>query len=406
MVVKFLAGDFKDTEVWYDAGRRVLAGASLAGLPHYRYPPIFAVLIAPLCAVPWPVFFFLWYAINVVLCVVSCGLAVRLVCPDGEQAEPRLYWLPALLVGVFAVDNLFLGQTNILIMALIYWGFLEAARGREWLSGVPVGAAISMKAFPAPLLAYFLYRGQIRLVAAAVASCLFLLLLLPAPVRGLQRNLNEVVDWGRRVVMPYLSRGQAGDWGQHSFDFGNQSLGAVARRYLTEVDASVAARDDEPLHVSVANLTDRQATAAVLVLFAALGTTFLAACGWRRPRRRVEKVLEYSLATILTLLVSGLAWTYFFVMMLLPVTAALWLVRRRAELGRSSVLALRAGLWALALAVLLLSPSLRFTQYVRALGSLCWAAVIMFAGLALARRDLHKSQTSSGEASAARDQPE
>ena len=388
MVLKFRAGDFKDAEVWYDAGRRVLTGETLTQLPHYRYPPTFAVLVAPLCALPFAAFFFLWYGLNVALLAVSARLAVRLAIPEGVAVEPRYYWLPSLLVAVFAVDNWFLGQTNILIMALMYWTFLESSRGREWLGGLPLGAAIAIKAFPAPVLAYFLFRGRVRLVAATVLSCGFFLLLVPGPARGFGRNLVEVRDWGDRVVMPYLSRGEAGDWGQHSLDFGNQSLPAVARRYLTQVDAYVAARErGTPMYVNFVDLRESQVNAVVLGLFAALAAAFVAACGWRRPRSPEAQAVEYSLVLTMLLMVSAISWTYFFVVLLLPITVALRLLKVPGRLGGFSSTALRVSLWGLVLATVLLA-----NHYARAMGSLFWATVVMFAALAIAGRDLRRRQ--------------
>ena len=388
MALKFRAGDFKDAEVWYDAGRRVLTGETLAQLPHYRYPPTFAVLVAPLCALPFAAFFFVWYGLNVALLAVSARLAVRLAIPEGGAVEPRYYWLPSLLVAVFAVDNWFLGQTNILIMVLMYWTFLEASRGRDWLAGLPLGAAIAIKAFPAPVLAYFLFRGRIWLLAWTYLSCSLFLLWLPGGVRGFERNLVEVVDWEVRVVMPYLSRGEAGDWGQHSLDFGNQSLPAVARRYLTQVDAYVAARErGTPMYVNFVDLRESQVNAIVLGLFAVLAAAFIAACGWRRPRSPEVQAVEYSLVVTMLLMVSAISWTYFFVMLLLPVTVALRLLKVPGRLGGFSAMALRVSLWGLVLATVLLG-----NHYVRAMGSLFWVTVVMFAALAIAGRDLRRRQ--------------
>jgi len=394
MAGKYLHHDFKDAEVWYDAGRRVLEGRTLANLPHYRYPPTFAVLVAPLCALGFAPFYFVWYLINLWLFGVSGALARGICLPNAPHVPLRYHWLPLLLVAAFAVDNLILGQTNILIMALVYLAFRDDLRNRQWRAGIPLGAAIAIKAFPAPLLAYFLFRVRLRLVASALLSCAFFLLLVPAPARGFQRNLREVSDWGQRVAMPYLSRGQAGDWGQHALDFGNQSLPAVVRRYLTRVDAQVMARESAPIYVNVADLSSRQVNLVVLGLLAALGLGFMAACGLRRPRSQVELAGEYALATVLLLLVSALSWTYFFVMLLLPVVVARRLLEGGKPLTRLSLWALRVALWGLVAATVLLG-----SHYGRALGNLCGASLLFFFALAMARRDLRtRSPAASGPA--------
>ena len=171
-------------------------------------------------------------------------------------------------------------------------------------------------------------------------------------------------------------------------DFGNQSLPAVVRRYLTRVDAQVMARESAPIYVNVADLSSRETNLVVLGLFAILGLGFMAACGLRRPRSQVELAGEYALATVLLLLVSALSWTYFFVMLLLPVIVALRLLEDGKPLTRLSVWALRGALWALVAATILLA-----SHYGRALGNLCVASLLFLLAMALARRDLRRKAT-------------
>ncbi len=388
MVGKFLHGDYKDAEVWYDAGRRVLTGDTLAGLPHYRYPPAFAVFVSPLAALGFAPFFFVWYLLNVALLGVAVWLARALVSPTGGNVSPRDYWVPALLVAAFAIDNLFLGQTNLLIMVLVYSTFLWDQQGRQWRAGIPLGAAMAIKTFPAALLAYFVFRLRARVVAGAVLCCAFFLLLLPAPVRGFGRNLQEVSGWGERVAAPFVSRGEAGDWGQHSLDFGNQSLPAVARRCLTRVDAQVMAREGPPIYVNIAQLDYGQAVLVAGAVAAALCAGFLLSVGWRRPWDPLQLAAEYGLATAVLLLLSPLSWTYFFVMLLLPVALGLRFLSERERLRGRSVLSLRAALWGLALATILL-----VSHYARALGNMFWATLLFYIALALACLDLRQSRS-------------
>jgi hypothetical protein len=150
------------------------------------------------------------------------------------------------------------------------------------------------------------------------------------------------------------------------------------------------------LRVNVASLTERQVSAGLWVMFAVLAAVFAGACRWRRPGDRDQEVLEYALLTVAVLLVSAITWSYFFVTLLLPVSAALRLLRSQERLSKASAWALRLALGALVLATLLLLDA-----HVRALGNLCWAAVLWFAALALACRDLRTTggrQASGGQA--------
>jgi len=397
MVVKFRHHDYKDAEVWYDAGRRVLSGETLAQLPHYRYPPAFAVLVAPLAALGPAPFFFLWYALNLVLFGASLWLAQTLAFPR-DAGGRRASWVPTALVAVFALDTLFLGQTNILIMALVYWAFLDDLRGRQWRAGGPLGAAIAIKVFPVPLLAYFLYRRRYGVVVAGALWSAFFLFVLPAPVRGFHRNAVELRDWSDRVALPFVSHGKAGDWGQHSLDYGNQSLPAVARRFLTRVNVQVAAREARAIYVNVADLSSGAVNAVVLAVSSVLVLVLIYACGWSIPsgvegwpaRDRIQRAVGYSLATTLLLLTSALSWTYFFVMLLLPATVAVRLVTERDRVSALSVCMLRAALIALgAMTPLLMSQS------ARALGCLFWASLLLYATLALAAVDLRRAGAES-----------
>ena len=419
MVGKFLRHDYKDAEVWYDAGRRVLAGETLAGLPHYRYPPTFAVLVAPLTALGFAPFFFLWYGLNVglfgasVLLTGKLTLGPRPASPGGgvrtsppfplsksgeggagggDEELPRSasrlghsLVLPVALVAVYAIDTLFLGQTNILIMALVYWAFLADLRGRQWTAGGPLGAAIAIKVFPVPLLAYFLYRRRYGVVASGVLWSLFFLFVLPGVVRGFGRNAQEVGEWSDRVAVPFVSHGRAGDWGQHSLDFGNQSLPAVARRFLTRVNAQVAAREGPGIYVNIAELGDRATGAIVLGLSLLLALVFAYACGWRATDDPVRRATEYALATTLLLLTSALSWTYFFVMLLAPTTAAVLLLGERERLGRWPERMLQASLMGLGAATVLLA-----SQYARAVGCVFWASLLLFVSLVVAAVELRR----------------
>ena len=254
MVGKLLRGDLKDAPVWYDAGRRVLTGQSLIRLRSYRYPPTFAVLIAPLAALPFPAYFLVWHLLNMALFALTVRQAAHLAALGQPRPGFQLYWLPALLVLVYAVDNLFLAQTNILVMALVYASFCYLARGKEWWAGLPLarehrhqglpGADAGLSALPVAAAGGRFHTARHRF------------LLVPPSGAG-ERPPPELPGGeglGACVVEPYLTRGRAGDWGQHALDFGNQSIQAVAHRYLTRVDANVAARRGKPIYVNVTDL--------------------------------------------------------------------------------------------------------------------------------------------------------
>ena len=397
MVVKLLRHDVKDAEIWYRVGRRVLLGQPILRIPDFRYPPAFGVFVAPLCLFGLSGFFLAWYALNMGLFLLSVRWALRLVWPPaGGPAPARLHWVPALLVAVYALDNFFVGQTNIWVTFFLYWSMVELIRGREWRAGLPFAVTVATKAFTLPWIAYLIYRRHWRAAASVVLACVFFFLLLPAPFRGFSRNLAETVDWGRRVVEPYLTKGQAGDWGQHALDYEDQSLQAVLHRLLTPVNASLLVKKEAPFHVNFANFSEAAVNGTLLGLLALLAGGMVVACGLRPGHDPRLRGAELGLSVIVLMLASGLAWNYFFVMLLLPITAALAFLYRPEGVRAGTLRLLRAALYVHGIAVVLQWRALD-GPYIRALGSICWAAVLLFLALALACWDLRHAPERAAE---------
>ncbi len=403
MVGKLRHHDYKDAEVWFDVGSRVLHGQPILHVQTYRYPPAFAVFVAPLCAFGWRAFFFLWYALNVGLFLWSVRLARRLAWPEESTTPSILFWLPMLLVATYAADNFLLGQANLLVTAFLFWGMAELARGREWRVGLPLAITVATKVFTLPWVAYLIFRLRWRAIVSTFLACVFFMLILPAPFRGFSRNYRETVDWGERVVAPYLSKGQAGDWGQHALDYGNQSLQAQLHRFLTHVDAQVAAREAhgaKPIYVNFAALSKTAVNVVLLVLLGLLTAGMVAACGWRWPRDFRAVAAELGMSAILVLLASGIAWTYFFVMLMLPIAAAVVLLYRPEGLRASTRRMLLIALYVHGAAVVT-QWNLLGGPYARSAGSVCWAAVVLFAALGRACWDLRRAELVGGEGAGA-----
>jgi hypothetical protein len=196
-----------------------------------------------------------------------------------------------------------------------------------------------------------------------------------------------------------VSRGQVGDWGQHSLDFGNQSLTAVARRLLTRVNAQVAAREGPDIYTNIADLGEGSVNAIVLAVSCLLALVLAYACGWRATQGKAQRATEYAIATTLLLLTSALAWTYFFVMLLLPATVGLRLATANRRVSARSVGALRVALVGLGAATVLLA-----SQYARAIGCLFWASLLLFAALSLAALELRRAAAEESLHPAAREQ--
>jgi hypothetical protein len=71
-------------------------------------------------------------------------------------------------------DSCWMGQANLLVVAVTLWGLVLTERGRPWLGGSLVGLACMLKMSPALLVAWWLLHRHWRPVTAAVVTAVVL----------------------------------------------------------------------------------------------------------------------------------------------------------------------------------------------------------------------------------------
>jgi alpha-1,2-mannosyltransferase len=157
-----------DLQVYRAGGEHVLAGAPLyAGgvlldLP-FVYPPFAAVLFAPLALLPLGLLKALW-----------TGAGIALLAYVVHRCAPRAGLPVAVLLAVVATaldpvrTTLYLGQINIVLLALVVGDLLGRSDSR-W-RGVGVGVAAAVKLTPLLFVAYLLATRRWRAAATALAT--------------------------------------------------------------------------------------------------------------------------------------------------------------------------------------------------------------------------------------------
>jgi len=157
-----------DLQVYRAGGEHVLTGAPLyAGgvlldLP-FVYPPFAAVLFAPLALLPLDLLKVLWTAAGV-------ALLAHVV----HRCAPRAGWPVVVLVAVVATaldpvrTTLYLGQINIVLLALVAGDLLGRPGSR--LRGVGVGLAAAVKLTPLLFVVYLAATRRWRAAATALAT--------------------------------------------------------------------------------------------------------------------------------------------------------------------------------------------------------------------------------------------
>ena len=166
-----------DLAAYRMGGQSWLHGADLygqvpvsRGLPlPFTYPPIAAVLLAPLALMAMT-------PAGTVLTLGSIALAAavlwvflrRLAGPAAETAWAVGWLLPAALVLEPVRSTLAYGQVNLVLMALVALDCLVAAP--RWPRGALTGLAAAVKLTPAAFVLFFLLRRDYRSAATAAVS--------------------------------------------------------------------------------------------------------------------------------------------------------------------------------------------------------------------------------------------
>jgi glycosyl transferase family 87 len=180
----------------------------------YKYSPTFALLFAPLAALPFAPALLIWSLLNSLL----LWYGVRRLLPERQAT------LALALVYLEVLFALQYTQSNGLVTALMLLAFLALEEGRQLRVALLIGLDAFIKIFPLGAAALALFhprRWRFALLLAAVAVALALLPLVVIPPRELLAQYRswwtiETADAGRvnrgDSVMQYLYQWLGADW--------------------------------------------------------------------------------------------------------------------------------------------------------------------------------------------------
>ncbi len=333
----------------------------------YLYPPAFAMLVAPLHALPTSAQVLVWFAVSVWIgwgCYRECVRIGRIVLPgepDRGEFGPIPNWIGC--AGVVAVllpalNCLQRGQVGILKLYLLLLGFrllLESrSRGRSWLAGAVLAAPIVLKITPVVPVAVALFqqalagwfdRGERSTLSRATmattgTACglVLLLFVLPSLFVGFRANLRHLDSWWNTIVVK-AERSFDEDFAGDSASKRNQSLINSVRHCGNWIDYYFAGGLNDEIHhrspelrmsapvVDKTLLVARAALACLLVVVA-----FRAG----QSGENLRQAAGFGLACVSTLILAPVARGHYFVLFL-PATifVCLWLARH--ERIRSAV---------------------------------------------------------------------
>jgi hypothetical protein len=336
---------------------------------HYVYPPLLAILMAPLAtaptggeallAVPFPVTVALWGLFSVLCALLAVhwlASALEATSPDpAVRCQPRgcrRWWrlraLPLLICLPPIMGNLVHGQVNLLLLLLLSGMIAAILRGKDARAGLFLSGAICLKVFPCFLIGYIVWRRRWRCLAGCAGGLCLGLAVIPSAVVGPRSALAYHTKLVQVVLLPGLGQGTDRSRAEELTDIvttDSQSLVAVAHNAL------YLDRATRPLTIS----SGVRSTATVIGL-ALVGLTIAVAGGRRAEPPRRDILAWGALCVNMLLLVPVCHLPYYCLLvplilglvdrLLLPAHASITAHGWRREPQQGRVLALLSGLFA------------------------------------------------------------
>jgi Glycosyltransferase family 87 len=374
-------GKTKDYGLWYWAGQQVLKGGPLyPGDIHQYFEFIYPPLPAILLAVPSWFGKIALYSVLSILNIAAwwyTGMLSNAMTGSGRTPGPWLEALPALVTVTFVFDMFDLGQPNLVLLAMMLYGFWSLQHQRSWLAGFMFALAAAIKVFPIAVLPYLVWRRKWGAAVATVAFAGILLYIVPAPIRGFERNAAEVKTWYQGMVGSSSEKG-FGQRDEQNWSWVNQSLIAVTHRLVRPINYNQEDPSKPPRTMNVIDVDYRTANWIVLALSALLGLGFVAVMPRQARRTARSDAEELGILFCLMTVASPLARQYYFMWLFFPMTV---LMHRAAFDERANV---RLGTWlALGAAGILMLLALPwFPNVLQAWGNNLVATAVLAASLA------------------------
>lgn len=330
----------------------------------YLYPPLFALLLAPLSPLQPQNQVLVWFFLSLLFCwgcYRECGRIVALVCDENPKAAAawrrRIPWLgaAAILTALLPTLNcLQRGQVGTLKMYLLLLGFriiLGSRTRRAWLiGGIVLALPIVLKILPAFPVGVFLFlefvawlrsrRPQDKNVSLKITSSItatarprftfstlgvaiglpVFFLVVPTLAIGWSANLRHLDTWGRFMLTKADDGGMDPRSG-NSHSARNQSLHNAVYRFGNfsshllggGPDDRLVERFDSPKMAMDSSAAERM----LLLARAALGLTLLALCVRlaRNGGSRLNLAVGFALSCVGMLAVSPIARGHYFLLL-------------------------------------------------------------------------------------------
>src|SRR3954466_9170126 len=385
-------GKTKDYPLWFWAGQQVLHGTNLYPSDpnsyfEFIYPPLPAVLLAIPSYFGKLLLYTCLSALNVVAWWMTAQFANAMTGSE-RTPGPWLFALPGFVTVTFVFDMFDLGQPNLVLLALMLYGFWLLRDHRNWMAGSMFALATAIKVFPVAVLPYLVWRRQWAAAASTLVLTGVFLFVLPAPFRGFERNAHELKTWYQGMVGSSSEKG-FGQRDEQNWSWVNQSIIAMTHRLTRPINYNQDDPTKPPRTMNLLDLDFKTANWVVLAVSLLIGLGFVAVLPPRSKVTRRSNAEEVGILFCLMTVASPLARQYYFMWLFFPMTV---LVHRAAYDPRPAARKATWLLLALAGGLMLLSFPV-FPVYLQAIGNNLAATAVLIAGLVWYIRNPPLSET-------------
>lgn len=383
----------KDYDTWDEVAHAVRDGKPVympgkKVVRDFFYPPAIASLFyAPLSYAGLP-------GMVLLLCVFSCighlvSLCLSVYFATGRLRAPPLLWWVAFAVGVpFAVDIYFLGQLNLTLLAVMLLAFLALEKKHPVLAGMLFALSAAAKAFPLSAIGYLVWRRHWTAAASMLGALALILVVLPAPIRGFDRNWRELCIWTDNMLLHNTGDALANQ-PDRAFRYGNQTLMSVVHRLTRPLP--VGKESDGNLTVNFINISSGASFIIFFVIAGAMCLAFVTAMPSRDRRTPQTNALEYAIVLLMIVIFSPKAGSYYYCWSI-PGFTIVAAEAMRAPAGSSRRRWIITGL-SLSLFVMALALTQNFDRRLQGMGATLWGAVLLFITLVALLWDKARNST-------------
>ena len=179
---------------------------SLHDASPFQYAPIYAVAFIPLGLLPPRPAQLLWFAISMAIALPMMILGTsRLLFGATSELGWELIVIPLVLGIRFIHPDFDHGQINLLLLAMVVWGFALVNESRPAVGSCLLAASLLAKPFAIPVLAYLLARKQFMCLLSLI-TFIAALIVLPSVFVGSEYTFHQTGNYLTSVTSRRIQR--------------------------------------------------------------------------------------------------------------------------------------------------------------------------------------------------------